>query len=50
MEFRGNFLTFLKYAYVGLVLTIDFFRAVVVVFGIQRYFLMSFSPVGYLDG
>ena len=38
MEFRGDFLIFLKYPYVGLVLNIDYFRAIVVIFGIHRYF------------
>ena len=44
------FFDFLKYVYVGLVLTIAFFHAIVVIFGKQRHFLTLFSPVGYLDG
>ena len=41
---------FLRYLYVGLVLNIYNFRAIVVIFGVKSYFGTSFSPVGYLDG
>ena len=36
MEFRGDFLVFLKYEYVGLVQNIAFFRVIVVIFGVTK--------------
>lgn len=50
MEFRNDILIFLDYVYVGLVLAIAFVHGAEVIFVVIKYFLTSFSPVGYLDG